>query len=290
MYGVGTTNLGGHDHAPVANISLANTAQIATLVGDVPELLDHAIGGDDTLQNVGFPLDPIVIGDALTITDHAEGGSDQLIATGRGSATALGDASTLSGHAHGGNDNVTADATYGTATAYGDASMMSDYSIGGDDVVTGFSLHGSVTLYGDAETLSGNAIGGNDTLIATPAALTQMYGDGLQLLDHATGGNDRLISGAGNDQMWGDAAVVAPTAARGANTFVFSGPNGQDTIMDFQQGKDHIELDGYGLKNFKDVASHIQYTADGALITFDASDSILLVGINHLAANDFILG
>jgi Ca2+-binding RTX toxin-like protein len=126
-------------------------------------------------------------------------------------------------------------------------------------------------------------------MLIAPDTGSTMYGDGAALLDHAKGGNDTLISGKGNDRMWGDAATVAPTAQTGADTFVFSPPNGQDQIMDFQPGQDHIELKGFGFNNFNDVASHIQDTPNGALITFDANDSVLIVGVHHLSASDFLL-
>ncbi len=241
----------------------------------------------------GFRYDPIVIGDAVTIMGFARGGNDQVSSVGRGSATALGDALTLGGHAEGGNDVVEADAVYGLATAFGDAETITDHARGGGDIVTGSSFRAQAILYGDAETLSGFARGGKDTLIAQSGTgtggPTLMYGDGANLLDHSKGGDDTLIGGNGNEQMWGDAAIVAPTAQTGADKFVFAPPNGHDTVNDFETGKDHIELDGYGFGNFNDIASKIQYTTDGALIIFDANDSILVVGVNHLSASDFIL-
>ena len=46
-----------------------------TLIGDSNALLDHAIGGGDTLTaDVGI----IVIGDAITITDQGRGGNDTI--------------------------------------------------------------------------------------------------------------------------------------------------------------------------------------------------------------------
>jgi hypothetical protein len=41
--------------------------------------------------------------------------------------------------------------------------------------------------------------------------------------------------------MWGDAAIVA-VSAMGADTFAFSPDNSYDTIIDFANGADHIEL------------------------------------------------
>src|SRR6185312_9210404 len=215
------------------------------------------------------------------------------------SASAYGDAQVMSGFAHGGNDHVDAEAQIASALAYGDAQTMTDHASGGDDVVTGNGP--APQLFGDAYTLTGFAVGGNDTLIApnNPPfnATAQMYGDGAQLLDHAKGGNDTLISGPRDDQMWGDAAIVAPTAQTGADRFVFSlalidqpSPSiGHDTIMDFQSGQDHIEIQGFeNITNFADVQSHTTDTAQGSLITIDATDSILVGNDHNLTSGDFI--
>jgi hypothetical protein len=116
-----------------------------------------------------------------------------------------------------------------------------------------------------------------------------MYGDGAALLDHATGGNDTLVSGPNDDQMWGDAATVARSAIRGADTFVFSPANGHDTIEDFQPGQDHIELKGYAsITSFAQLHADITNTHAGALITFDANDTILVLNDHHLTQGDFI--
>jgi Ca2+-binding RTX toxin-like protein len=170
---------------------------------------------------------------------------------------------------------------------------MSGHAIGGDDFVTAGAGVGATLLFGDAVILKDHAQGGNDTLVTTagPGANVIMYGDGQTLADHARGGNDVLISGASNDQMWGDAAVVGPQATRGVNRFVFAPGNGHDQIMDFQPGKDHIELDGFGFGTFQVLASHFQATPNGVLISFDANDDILVRGVtgSQLHQGDFVL-
>jgi hypothetical protein len=295
-FGDTSGDLGGHAHAAAQIISIGTGPQ--TLVGDSHALAGYAVGGGDTLAAGGMaPI--IVVGDALTITGHARGGDDDVTGSTESLPTAFGDAVTLNGHARGGNDSVSAiGGSFGpmSGTAYGDSERITGHASGGDDVVT-VGLAG--TAYGDAQSLSGHAIGGDDTFIGSlgimPGGTAQMYGDGAELLGHSKGGNDTLISGeATNDQMWGDAAVVASLAKTGADTLVFSPHNGQDAIMDFQPDKDHIELKGFNFTTFDDVASHVQYTSDGALIAFDTTsygvqDTILVVGVNQLSANDFIL-
>jgi len=192
----------------------------------------------------------------------------------------------MTGFSSAGNDSVTAYSLY-VSTASGDAITMTDHAKGGNDIVSGASVY-ACYLYGDAQSLSGFSIGGNDTVQGL-SGNTAMYGDGAELLDRAKGGNDTLISGPYGEHMWGDAATIARTAQTGADIFVFSPPNGQDTIHDFERGKDHIDLKAFGFGGFNDLASHIQDTQDGALIVFDANDSILVLGVHHLSAGDFIL-
>jgi hypothetical protein len=47
--------------------------------------------------------------------------------------------------------------------------------------------------------------------------------------------------------MWGDAGLVADEAQGGSDTFVFAADNGKDVIYDFEQGKDHIDLQALDL-------------------------------------------
>jgi hypothetical protein len=285
-------------------------------VGDANSLSGRASGGDDTVSASAFFAE--AVGDAFTISGHARGGDDVVSAAAPGPATAIGDAETISGDGWGGDDQILA-----SGLGYGDAYLITDRGHGGNDTITNFSgdfagqsfgdaatmsgharggddllvVHGfGAAIYGDAQTMTGHAQGGNDTLEApssTPASVVSaLYGDGETLADRARGGDDVLISGRqADDQMWGDAAVVGPHATRGADRFVFAPQNGEDQIMDFQPGKDHIELDGFGFTSFGAVATHFQPTADGVLISFDADDGVLVrnVAVNQLHAADFIL-
>lgn len=200
------------------------------------------------------------VGDARALTDHALGGSDDLLIANRQNATIFGDAFELSGHARGGDDAISASGEF-AATAFGDGRTLTDHAQGGDDTLTGASSFGSVRLYGDGEMLG----------------------------DHARGGDDLLISGQGaDDRMWGDAAVVSARAGAGADTFQFGPANGQDRIEDFEPGKDHIVLHQTAYHSFADLEGILQTTADGALLQFDAENSILAVGVAQLTAGDFL--
>jgi hypothetical protein len=320
VYGDTSDDLVDHDQGGAQSLT-GN----ATVIGDANAMFDHAVGGDDTIVVESITGDVVAIGDAVTMTDRATGGDDHLTADANlFAATVVGDAVTLTGHAHGGNDTMTAIGR-SSVTLYGDAQIIEDHAVGGNDTVTvgasrfglmGFGDAQIITdhgrggddvvsgqgfgtlpqqLYGDAFTLSGFAIGGDDTVIGANGGGSLIYGDGHELFDHARGGDDVLVSGAANDLMWGDAAVVAPTAQTGNDTFLFDRTTqlnlGNDTIEDFEPGKDHIALQHYsGVANFGDLTSHITDTAGGSLITFDAQNTILVANDHALAAGDFVFG
>lgn len=301
------------DHAQGADdvVDQEGGTRFLIVVGDADALTGHAVGGNDTVTADARFAE--ALGDAFTITDHARGGDDVVTADSPGSNFAIGDAETISGHGSGGNDRVftgegasigdallitdhgrggddTISISGESAVAYGDAETMSGYAKGGDDMITAHNY--GFTEYGDAEVLKDHAQGGNDTLVGLSLGFpSKMYGDGQTLADYAKAGDDVLISGSGDQLMWGDAEVVGPHATRGVNRFVFAPQNGHDQIMDFQPGKDHIELDGFGFSGFQALAAHFQATPDGVLISFDTDDDILVrnVGVNQLHAADFIL-
>lgn len=318
VYGDNPGELAGHVQA--AGQQIHTTADIATrtLVGDAQTLAGHARGGADELTSFAI-AQATAIGDALLVTGHAEGGDDQVLAGAGSSAAALGDALTLSGHANAGNDTVEARSDI-AAAAYGDAEFMTDHAVGGDDHVSARAAqsrasvygdaevmqdqtrgghdtlggldHFSATLYGDAALLEDQARGGDDLLVGqsgiAPGELNYLYGDGAELAGKSRGGNDTLVSGENSrDLMWGDAATVSDSASTGRDLFRFGSDNGDDTIADFERGKDLIELSGLGVDEFDDLAGHIQTTADGVLIEF-GDDRILVAGVSQLGAGDFL--
>jgi Ca2+-binding RTX toxin-like protein len=115
-----------------------------------------------------------------------------------------------------------------------------------------------------------------------------VYGDGYELADFASGGGNTLIAGAiGNNDLWGGAAIVSPTATVRANTFEFSAGLGHDVVMDFRSGEDHIDLQGFGITSFQQLSTHFQQTADGLDMVFGVDDDVLLHGVSQVAAGDF---
>ena len=114
--------------------------------------------------------------------------------------------------------------------------------------------------------------GGHDTIV----------GDrGHDTLDGGAG-DDTLIGGAGNDSLWG---------GTGADTFVFAAGHGNDTIKDFTDGDDAIDLTAFTeITGFSDLT----ITADGTAAVIDLSaqggGTIRLedVDVDDLDADDFL--
>ena len=126
-------------------------------------------------------------------------------------------------------------------------SIGSDVMFGGD---------GEDTLHGGTEddTLHGN--NDNDTLIGYTGNDTLNGGNG----------DDSLRGGAGNDILSGNA---------GADTFIFRTSWGNDTIKDFANGTEILDMRTIGITDITDLTITRGPGDSGVLITYGA-DSILL--------------
>ncbi len=145
----------------------------------------------------------------------------------------------------------------------------------GHDLLIG--SYGNDTLFGDEgdDTLDGGA--GKDTLDG---------GAGDDTLDGAAGA-DTIIGGLGDDTLWGDRCAEE----KSEDTFVFGLNHGNDTIKDFTDGEDKIDLSA-----FQDVdsLSDLSATQDGTNVVIDLTDqegggTITLENVNlaDLDDNDF---
>ncbi|MFO1089985.1 MAG: calcium-binding protein [Hyphomicrobiales bacterium] len=81
------------------------------------------------------------------------------------------------------------------------------------------------------------------------------------------GGNDRLIGGYGNDRL---------TGGIGSDTFVFGKEFGNDTITDFVNGEDRIEMPKGFFKTFDTLLAGATQVGADLLIRTSPADSILL--------------
>lgn len=269
------------------------------LYGDAYQIF-NSLGGNDVLTGGASSYTNILYGDAEQMS-HSQGGNDVLIGGDISSYNILqGDADQMY-HSKGGNDLLTGGSGSYANFLYGDAYQMF-HSQGGNDVLIGGALSEYNLLFGDAIILS-DSQGGNDILIASDnpisgsfVSINHLFGDAqYHWTDDAICGNDRLISGTGNDDMWGDIAfsefygypIDLTRVTTGHDVFVFSSNNGNDTIHDFRQGEDKIELQGMSVASFDALMTHLQTVDTNTVITFE-SNTITVIGVTELTAADFL--
>ncbi|EIM25968.1 CAP domain-containing protein [Microvirga lotononidis] len=136
---------------------------------------------------------------------------------------------------------------------------------------------GRNTLKGTAEADTIKGLGGNDKIYGN-GGNDKLYGGAGNDALTGNAGDDRLYGNGGNDTLTGGSGNDILTGGAGADTFRFSGNWGADTITDFQNGIDHINLRGTGL-SFKDL-SITRFNADGD----GRVDDVLIKGDNHSIA------
>lgn len=288
---------GGNDVLTGGNQAIGNF-----LYGDAFKM-SYSSGGNDVLTGGINNLGNLLYGDAYDMF-YSQGGNDVLIGGANTFSNSLyGDSYKMS-DSRGGNDVLSGEVNRSGNFMYGDAYDMSG-SRGGNDVLTGGANTYVNLLYGDAYQISDSQCG-NDLLIAGDKSAYAfftyqniLYGDAAyHLAGNIVCGNDRLISGTGNDDMWGDIAYSGfangpldlTRVTTGNDVFVFSANNGHDTIYDFRQGEDKIELQGVGVTSFDALMaeSHLSQNNSDSVITF-GSNTITVIGVAELTAADFLL-
>ena len=162
----------------------------------------------------------------------------------------------------------------------------------GDDTLTGTN---------NFDTLRGKE--GNDTLLGLKSSDKLFGGEGNDSLDggadndtlrgawdndllrgdegddivFGNSGDDTLIGGTGDDNLWG---------GTGADLFRFHLGDGSDTLGDFKQGFDHLELEtGLWVGTFDQTALDSMSTvlSGGLRIDFQDGTSIDLLGLTNTA-------
>jgi hypothetical protein len=280
---------------------------------------DVLVGGDNTANRLH--------GDGVEVSGAIHTGNDILIGGRNGSNNLWGDGWEMSIQGVAGNDRLVGGGGSRNSLA-GDANWLFG-GTGGNDVLIG-GEGGTNILQGDARFMWSR--GGDDILFASDTGGNAMYGDAYQMLNRSVGGNDRLISGRGDDEMWGDARFrsgipldeateeewfeeppLVDETTGGADAFVFMRENGNDTIHDFEPGKDWIELWGFTntvntfagpASAFAKLPAHVKGRfleerpwdfddlsigqVDGnSVVDLGGGNSITVAGVDELEASDF---
>jgi Ca2+-binding RTX toxin-like protein len=126
-----------------------------------------------------------------------------------------------------------------------------------------------------------------------PAAVARTGGGNADQL-YGGAGNDTLSGAGGNDVIRGGAGNDTLSGGAGGDHFVFAFGDGFDTVTDFTPGNtsgDVIDLHGYGVTSFADLAAHMSQAGADVLIDLDAQNQIVLqhVTLTQLNAGDFLL-
>ena len=111
-------------------------------------------------------------------------------------------------------------------------------------------------------------------------------------VDNHLAGNDELLGSGGDDMLEGGAGDDKLNGGPDGDTFVFAPGNGNDTITDFNDGDDNIDLTAFeDITSFNDLS--LEQQGDNVVIdlseqgggTIVLSDFVLA----NLDASDFVL-
>lgn len=266
---------------PIFNLTNGNDTFPSGAINSGDDTI-NGLDGDDVI-NAGLGADTVDGGEGNDRI-HGNDGADSLDG-GNGDDTLYGQA---------GDDTLNGDD--GNDTLDGGAGADSFDGGNGFDTVSFRAAAGGIVVDVDGSTDTGVAVGddfvsierfwmgtGGDTFIGSATDNTEVWGiEGDDILTTGAGA-DRLNGGIGNDTMTGGA---------GADVFVLSaGNSGADTITDFADGQDLIQIYGGTSTQFSDLTIADDGSGN-ALITLADGSTITLSGFdfNNLDSSDFIFG
>ena len=158
----------------------------------------------------------------------------------------------------------------------------------------GLAGHDTITGGSDGDLLMGHlghdvidGAGGDDTIQGGIGHDRLSGDDGNDLLDAAPGW-DTLNGGAGDDTLIGSLGNDEMTGGTGADTFVFTARSGWDTVTDYQDGIDILNITYQNTSYNK-----LLITQEGADVTiWYGSGGIVLENthISEITADDFVFG
>jgi Ca2+-binding RTX toxin-like protein len=291
--GAGTDSLSFYNAVAGAQVSLlAGTFGVGGVAG----------GAVTQFENVyGSAFADGIIGDAGSNFIDAGQGADT-IDGGAGADTMVGGADNdtyavdnagdiVSELADGGRDRVNASVDHTLASNVENLTLtgLAAYGLGNDlaNSINGNNHENIINGAGGDDLLLGRD--GNDILAGSSGA-DRLYGGNNN--DRLSGGNDddQLYGDSGNDRLDGGTGTDLLTGGDGQDLFKFTTGTGSDTVADFVNGADLIDLTANAAANsFADVQAGMAQVGTDVVITLVA-DVLTLAGVNVAAidATDFL--
>lgn len=122
---------------------------------------------------------------------------------------------------------------------------------------------------------------------------TSATGTDLENIIHGNSGNNVISGLSGLDELYGHKGADMLTGGGDGDIFHFLTGDGRDTVTDFENGLDKIDVSGWNaISSFDDLMqNHIEFVNGDAIIT-SGKDSLTLKGAAEadLDAGDFVFG
>lgn len=235
-------------------IDLGNGDQITLIGVDVGDLnADSFIVGEAPVE-----IDPVVIEGGRGAEEINGGAGDDELNGGRGNDIINGGDGNDA--IEGGRDDDEIDG--------GDGDDVINAGRGDDNVIGGEGNDFIDGGRGD-DNIEGGA--GNDVLEGGRGDDNINGGAGDDLVC-AGSGDDIINGGTGNDRLEGGS---------GEDIFVFEMGTEQDTVLDFETGRDELDLTDFGFASFADVQAAAEDDGDDLVIDLGNGDSVTLVGVSE---------
>jgi Ca2+-binding RTX toxin-like protein len=169
-----------------------------------------------------------------------------------------------------------------SGTAFGDviaAGLNSDTveAHGGNDKVWGGTGHDTIDAGAGNDAVWGGR--GNDLLLG---------GDGDDTL-FGGAGDDTILGGAGNDVIHVFGSTGAAVGGAVADRFVFADGDEADTIADFEDGIDTLDLRDFSFASAADALARATETGGDVVFDFGKGDGLTVEDITLAALSDDIL-
>ena len=287
-----------------SDFSFAMTSDITAV--DMPMVIyADANDAEGTLTSFGYPVAGGFDGETMVqVTGNLTTNSHTTVATGNGNMTVLASdigMQVFSGQSGSGvwiTNDVDGD---GLDETYLAGVVSLDLQFGGGLHATGFEPIGDIYAelgaeieeaglspgdFARATLVSGQSLGsGHVTVTGTVLHEDLIGGLNADTLDGG-GGDDSLFGGAGDDVLIDGAGKDFYVGGAGADTFVLGADNRADSILDFEDGTDLIDVSAWGVTDFSDLTL-IDHQS-GRVILRHGKEAVLIDDANRgLEAADF---